>query len=135
MDLRGVAYAETTTTTTTTTREDEREASGGRGVETSGARVRAGDGGVRAAARARGCARFSSSRRARSTGGVEGYAPKPGRAPAKRARASERRRVRVVVHGDARDDRDDDERRREFDDDLVWYQADAAVRAASSSMI
>jgi hypothetical protein len=38
------------------------------------------------------------------------------------------------VTDDARDERDDDGDGAS-DDDLVWYQADAAVRAASSSMI
>jgi hypothetical protein len=132
MDLRGVAYAETTTTTTTTTREDERE-------ETADAVSRRA---VRAFVpvmatlnppQSAGLRAFFFVEARATTDEVEGYAPKPGFAPGKRARV-ERRRVRVVVNGDASDDRDDasDD---ESSDDLVWYQADAAVRAASSSMI
>ena len=127
MDLRGVAYAETTTT-----REDERE-------ETADAVSRRA---VRAFVpvmatlnppQSAGLRAFFFVEARATTDEVEGYAPKPGFAPAKRARV-ERRRVRVVVNGDASDDRDDasDD---ESSDDLVWYQADAAVRAASSSMI
>ena len=127
MDLRGVAYAETTTT-----REDERE-------ETADAVSRRA---VRAFVpvmatlnppQSAGLRAFFFVAARATTDEVEGYAPKPGFAPAKRARV-ERRRVRVVVNGDASDDRDDasDD---ESSDDLVWYQADAAVRAASSSMI
>ena len=127
MDLRGVEYAEATTRG-----EAERE----RAADAASRRaVRAFVPVMAACAppRSAGLRAFFFVEARAIEGGVEGYKPKPGRAPAARSRA-ERRRVRVVVHDDARDERDDDGDGAS-DDDLVWYQADAAVRAASSSMI